>query len=145
MTFASKSLAVIVGSLILAIGINFFLVPLKILDGGVIGIGLIIHYIWGVKVGFTIILFSIPIFVYAWFKCRHYFYNSLHGVLVSSFLIDLLEPFQHSSRSYVQLSVITSSMIGGILVGLGIGIKLRHETSTGGQICWPSFFPTSSR
>lgn len=123
-----KSLVIILGSFLLAVGINGFLVPNKVLDGGIIGIGLIIKYLWGFQAGLAIILLSIPIFVIAWFKYRNYFYDSLHGMLLSSFFIDLIKPTSTS----LSLNPAISSIIGGILVGLGIGLMLRFKTSTGG-------------
>jgi uncharacterized membrane-anchored protein YitT (DUF2179 family) len=123
-----KAIAIIVGSILLGIGINVFLVPYELLDGGIIGISLIIKYIWNVKVGFTIILLSIPLYVIAWFYYRSYFYNSLHGMLFSSLMIDVLSPL----RGILELPILFSAIIGGALVGTGIGIMLRYDTSTGG-------------
>ncbi|CEH29038.1 hypothetical protein AM501_29445 [Aneurinibacillus migulanus] len=132
MPFFSKALAIIIGSFILAIGIDVFLSPIEVLDGGFIGIGLIFKYLWGIKAGLTIIMFSIPVLILAWFKYRNYFYNSVHGMLISSFMIDLLQPLEYYFASYVQTSPLLSSIMGGAFIGLGIGIMLRYETSTGG-------------
>ncbi|WP_342567973.1 YitT family protein [Psychrobacillus sp. FSL K6-4046] len=123
-----KGLVIIFGSIFIALGINMFLVPYEILDGGVIGIGLILNYLWGFKTGATIIFFSIPIFVIAWFKYREYFYNSLHGMIISSFFIDLLKPFS----TIVVFDSVPSAIVGGSMVGIGIGFMLRYRTSTGG-------------
>ncbi|GAJ41143.1 hypothetical protein GCA01S_058_00310 [Parageobacillus caldoxylosilyticus NBRC 107762] len=68
-----KIMATIIGSIFLAIGINVFLVPHHLLDGGIIGIGLIVKYIWHVKAGLTIILLSIPLYIIAWFYYRPFF------------------------------------------------------------------------
>lgn len=132
MPFFHKAIAILLGSILLSIGINFFLVPFHLLDGGIIGIGLIVKYIFGIKAGLVIIILSLPIFIIAWFYYRNYFYNSLHGMLISSFFIDLFYPFHDLLYSYIELPSIFSSMIGGVLVGLGIGVMLRYETSTGG-------------
>lgn len=123
-----KAIAILVGSILLGIGINVFLVPYELLDGGIIGISLIIKYIWNLKVGLTIILLSIPLYIIAWVYYRPYFYNSLHGMLFSSFMIDVLSPL----RGSIEIPIFFSSVIGGALVGTGIGLMLRHETSTGG-------------
>ncbi|MDR4947056.1 YitT family protein [Neobacillus cucumis] len=130
MHFLKKGLVILFGSILLSIGINFFLVPFELLDGGIIGVGLIIKYLTGMKPGLAIIFLSIPIFALAWFYNKSYFYNSLFGMLFSSFVIDLLS----FSRGYIQLQIppVVSSVLGGIFVGLGIGIMLRYETSTGG-------------
>jgi uncharacterized membrane-anchored protein YitT (DUF2179 family) len=123
-----KIMTTIIGSIFLAIGINVFLVPHHLLDGGIIGIGLIVKYIWHVKVGLAIILLSIPLYIIAWFYYRPFFYNSLHGLLFSSLMIDMFSVL----RGVIMLDPIPSSIIGGVLVGLGIGMMLREETSTGG-------------
>ena len=131
MHILKKGLVILFGSILLSIGINFFLVPFELLDGGIIGIGLIIMYLTGMKPGLAIIFLSIPIFALAWFYNKRYFYNSIYGMLFSSFVIDLLS----SSRalfSEIEIAPIYSSILGGIFVGLGIGLMLRHETSTGG-------------
>lgn len=110
MYFLHKAHAIIVGSLLLSIGINLFLVPFNLLDGGVIGIGLIIKYLFGIKAGLTIIVVSIPIFIFAWYHYRTLFYNSLHWMLISSFLIDLLSPLHRYIHSYVELTSMLSSI-----------------------------------
>lgn len=132
MSFVKKAVAIIIGSLFLSIGINVFLYPNELLDGGMIGIGLIVNYLWGFETGLTIIICSIPIFILAWFKYRTYFYNSLHGLLISSFMIDILSPLRYVKLLDFYQSPLVSSVIGGTLVGVGIGIMLKYETSTGG-------------
>jgi uncharacterized membrane-anchored protein YitT (DUF2179 family) len=72
--------------------------------------------------------FSIPIFLIAWFYYRDYFYNSLHGMFISSLFIDILKP----NNFFFHIEAVYSSILGGILVGIGIGIMLRFKTSTGG-------------
>jgi uncharacterized membrane-anchored protein YitT (DUF2179 family) len=123
-----KTVAISIGSALLAIGINVFLVPHHLLDGGIIGIGLIVKYIWNIKVGVTIICLSVPLYIIAWFYYRPFFYNSLHGMLFSSLMIDVCSVF----RGMISLDPMTSSIIGGVFVGGGIGMMLREETSTGG-------------
>ncbi|WP_341301342.1 YitT family protein [Lysinibacillus sp. FSL H8-0500] len=128
MYFLTKSLVIIIGSISLSLGINLFLTPYEILDGGVVGLALILHYLYNFKIGLMIIIISMPIFIIAWFKYRTYFYNSVHGLITSSFIIDLLKPV----RNIVQIDALYSAIFGGILVGFGIGLMLRFQTSTGG-------------
>ncbi|MFD0695185.1 YitT family protein [Paenibacillus sp. GCM10027628] len=127
-----KMAAIVLGSLCISIGINFFLVPNHVLDGGIIGIALIINYVFGTKVGLVMFLCSTPIFALAWLYYREMFYNSVRGLLFSSFMIDLLETFPNPFLIYVKLSPFASSLLGGVIVGTGIGVMLRYKTSTGG-------------
>ena len=48
-----KISAIFIGSLLLGIGINGFLVPHHLLDGGITGLALIIHYYFGFPTGFV--------------------------------------------------------------------------------------------
>ncbi|MBI0580208.1 YitT family protein [Neobacillus cucumis] len=123
-----KILAMLIGSLLLSLGINGFLVPYHLLDGGVIGIGLIIHYFYGWPTGLSMIILSLPLYILAWFFERRYFFYSLHGLIISSFCIDLFS-FMDGK---INIGILPSTIIGGILVGIGIGLMLRYETSTGG-------------
>ncbi|RUL51646.1 YitT family protein [Lysinibacillus antri] len=128
MVYIKKGSAILIGSIFLSIGINAFLTPYEVLDGGIIGLSLISYYLFQLKIGLMIIVLSIPIFILAWYKYKNYFYNSLHGLLISSIVIDILKPL----RDFIRIDPILSSIFGGIFVGLGIGIMLRFETSTGG-------------
>ncbi|MFC7392003.1 YitT family protein [Scopulibacillus cellulosilyticus] len=123
-----KFLSMIMGSILLSIGIDGFLVPNHLLDGGIIGIGLILKYIWGFKVGLTIIILSLPIYIFAWFYKRSVFYNGLHGLLISSFFMDLFSPL----NSLFHIPIYFDAVIGGCLVGIGVGLMLRKQCSTGG-------------
>src|SRR4051795_9640740 len=95
MLYVPKLSAIIAGSLFIAVGINFFLVPFQVLDGGMIGISLILNYIWHTKIGLMIMILSLPIFIYAFRYHREYFFESISGMLVSAFMIDLLAPYQY--------------------------------------------------
>ena len=74
------------------------------------------------------IVLSLPLYILAWFFERRYFYYSLHGLIISSFCIDILSFISGK----ILLGIFPSTIIGGMLVGVGIGLMLRYETSTGG-------------
>lgn len=128
MHWIKKWMAILIGSLLIGTGINGFIIPYHLIDGGMIGVSLLVKYLWGIQAGLTIIVLSAPIYFMAWFRFRTYFYNSLHGMLLSSFIIDLLAPMNR----IFHVPELLSAVIGGLLVGSGIGIMLRHKTSTGG-------------
>jgi len=123
-----KICAICMGSLLLSLGVNGFLVPYHLLDGGVIGLGLIIHYFYGWPAGLSMIVLSLPLYLLAWFFERRYFYYSLHGLIISSFCIDMFSFI----NGKIQIGILPSTIVGGLLVGIGIGLMLRYETSTGG-------------
>jgi uncharacterized membrane-anchored protein YitT (DUF2179 family) len=123
-----KFFALIGSSVIISVGINGFLIPHELLDGGMIGIGLILNYAYGIKAGLAILVLSLPIYMYALIKARRLFYKSIHGLLLTSLMIDALSPLSHQ----IYVPILQSAVIGGLLVGSGIGLMLRYETSSGG-------------
>ncbi|CQR55213.1 YitT family protein [Paenibacillus riograndensis] len=127
-----KYAVILLAGLLIATGTNFFLVPYKILDGGIIGIALIINYISGAKIGLAIIMCSAPVFLLAWLKERDIFYSSVLGLVISSFMIELIGPLQYYFLYYVELGSVSSAIIGGFLMGTGLGLMLRFGASTGG-------------
>jgi uncharacterized membrane-anchored protein YitT (DUF2179 family) len=54
-------MAVFIGSLLSSIGINGFLIPHRLLDGGVTGLALIFHYYYGLPTGLVMFFLSIPL------------------------------------------------------------------------------------
>jgi uncharacterized membrane-anchored protein YitT (DUF2179 family) len=123
-----KILVVFVGSLLLSIGINGFLVPHHLLDGGVEGIALILHYYFDYPTGVAVCFLGMPICLYAWFYDRSLFYNSFLGLFTASILIDWLEPL----KTQFNFSIFPSVLLGGIFIGVGVGLMLRYRISTGG-------------
>lgn len=123
-----KGIYVILGSVLIGIGINYFLIPNHLINGGMIGVGLIIKYAFGLKPGLTIITLSLPLYIFAFFRYKSYFYNGLHGLLISSFFIDLFHPLS----LWPPTSIIISAIIGGLFVGTGVSLLLLVNASTGG-------------
>jgi uncharacterized membrane-anchored protein YitT (DUF2179 family) len=120
---------IVVGSVFVGIGINLFFVPHHFLDGGMIGMGLIAHYWFGVKPGLTIILLSVPLYLLAFFKDRNLFYNSIHGLWLSSLMIDIF----YQWHTIFLVPPLMSAFLGGTFVGIGIGLMLKGNSATGGS------------
>ncbi|WP_255259858.1 YitT family protein [Lentibacillus sp. CBA3610] len=123
-----KIVSVVIGSILIAIGINYFVMPNHLVDGGIIGLGLITNYTLNLQPGLTIIVFNLPLYIYAWFHFRSYFYNGLHGVLASAFFIDYFHPLMTLHTPPILISAIT----GGFMLGCGIGVMLLAKVSAGG-------------
>ena len=129
--FIKKGFIIFIGCLLIAIGINGFLLPYGLLDGGALGISLIFHSVMHVRVGLTFLFISIPIFLFAWIYFRDFFYNGLHGLLMSSLIIDVVSSMNFFGQGLVS-HPLTSAMFGGIVIGIGVGIMLRFDISIGG-------------
>lgn len=121
-------IAIIIGSLILALGIQAILVPSRMLTGGLAGIAIILSYLTHWDVGLWYALLNIPIFAAGYrLVSRRFAGYSLLGAASLSFFLALLKNIQ-----YPLPDPLLAAVFGGAVVGLGSGIIFRYKGSTGG-------------
>jgi uncharacterized membrane-anchored protein YitT (DUF2179 family) len=125
-----KKLAVIAfGSTMIGIGINGFILPLHLINGGFLGISLLLKYLLGLKVGLSFILLNIPVYMFAYKSDPVFFFNGVIGAVCSGLMIELFLPL----NGMFQLPVISSVIIGAVIIGSGVGVMLRNHISPGGM------------
>lgn len=119
---------VLLGCLLLAIGINGFLVPHHLLSGGVTGLSILLNYITGLPVGLMIFLLNIPVFVLGYkLVSRPFIIISLIGTVSLSLFVTW------TTRLPVFVDdVLLSAVFGGVITGLGSGIVFANRGTTGG-------------
>ena len=118
----------IVGAIIMAFGVSMFLLPSQLSSGGVSGIATILYYLFHIPMGTTIFLVNIPLFIFAFLKLgKQTFFYSIIGTVSLSLFVDLFENLRPLTEDRL-----LASIYGGILVGLGTGIVLKVNSSTGG-------------
>lgn len=125
-----KKIAVIVfGSTMIGIGINAFILPFHLMNGGMFGISLLLNYLWGLKIGMMFICLNIPVYLYALKTDPDYFFYGIIGAFASGFMIEFLMPI----HAFFHISIISSVILGGTFVGIGVGTMLRNHISPGGM------------
>ncbi|MFZ7942206.1 MULTISPECIES: YitT family protein [Bacillaceae] len=125
-----KKLAIIgFGSTLIGIGINGFILPFHLINGGIFGISLLLNYLWGFKAGITFILLNIPVYMFAYKSDPIYFFNGLIGAVISGFMIEFLLPLNGT----FELPMMSSVILGAIIIGIGVGVMLRNHISPGGM------------
>ncbi len=121
---------VILGSAISAVSFNLFIIPYKLLSGGISGISLILNYLFNINTGLMIFAFNIPIFVIGYkFVDKEFVFLSLVGMVAFSVWIEVFSFLQ--DYALVQ-DVMLSCIYAGVLNGIGLGIVLRNRASQGG-------------
>lgn len=126
MSILKQLLFLFIGSLFVSIGITFFIVPSNIVDGGMIGVALILNYIWDVNIGFILVLLSIPVFILVWFYQSSFVYKSLVGILMTAAFINLLDLLSLE----LTLHSLPTAILGGLLLGTGVGIMFIYNISS---------------
>ncbi|MDU1412452.1 MAG: YitT family protein [Clostridium sp.] len=121
---------ILLGSMIYSIGVNLFIVPNKLLSGGVAGISLLIQYITGIQSGYTTLLINIPIFCFGIRVIdKEFGILSFIGMLSMSVFLILTKDI---SRFLTVDDLLISCICGGVLCGLGMAIIFLNRASEGG-------------
>lgn len=117
------------GIFIAAAAMNIFFIPHKIAAGGVSGLATVLHHLFDIPVGVTMLGFNIPIFI-AGLKIfgARYGVNTLYGAAMLSVFIDLTAPF----TPVLTNDILLNSLYGGIIVGMGLGLTFRFHGNTAG-------------
>ncbi len=130
-------LPIICGAAIYAFGLLYFIIPNKLMEGGVTGITILLNYGFGLAPALSTLLLNIPLFLIGlkMLGWRRMIYTGV-GIGSLSFFLWLFEwlikqgwiaPFQ-TEHDYI-LAV----LYAGVTLGLGLGIVFRFGGTTGGS------------
>ncbi len=120
---------VLLGSLIMAVGMNLFLVPHRLAAGGISGLGVIFFHLFDIPAGLTIAVLNIPIFIAAWFILgRDVVLRSIMGTFLFPLAIEVTAPFLPAATQ----DPLLAALYGGVIMGLGLGLVFHYRGSTGG-------------
>lgn len=125
-----------IGILIYTSGWTIFLTPNNLVGGGVSGIGAIIQYATGVKMGYTYFAINAILLIVAFFILGSSFgAKTIYGIILASFLLNFLQviiPQTVIQDFALSNGKLMSSLIGGAMAGVGIGMSISQGGSTGG-------------
>lgn len=118
------------GALLLAANVDLFLAPNKVVSSGVTGIGMLLHFRLGWPIGLVTLILNIPILAAGikWGGGWRLLVRSIYATAVMTVGIDLLALVLPS----VQTDPLIFTLFGGVLDGVGIGLVLRGQGTTGG-------------
>lgn len=123
-----RMLFILVGALLMAVGLEFFLVPNEVIDGGIVGISIILSHLTDVQIGFYIFVLNLPFFFIGYKQIGKTFaLSTLLGVIILSIATSIFH----------DLPVLTgdpllATVFGGIILGVGVGIVIRYGGSLDG-------------
>lgn len=122
-----KNLMVVIGSLIVAFGFNLFLIPHEILSSGISGLAILLGILTPFDTGLYNFLLNIPLLILGYVKLgRTIVVNTLVCVFSLSLFLYLLPVMP------VTDNMLLSTVFGGGIGGLGVGIILKFAGTSGG-------------
>ncbi|MGL4425229.1 MAG: YitT family protein, partial [Cetobacterium sp.] len=127
-----------IGTLILSVAINAFLVPSNLAPGGATGLSILINHMTGISVGSLIFLINIPLFIIG-VKIfgKAYGVKTLIGISFLSLNIEVLKKIVPEIDKLLDFrnpsNILLGTLYGGLLMGIGLGTVIKNGGTTGGS------------
>ena len=111
-----------VGSATAAFSIEEFLSPNRILDGGIVGISMIVDaFTPKIPLGILTLVFNLPFLLIGLKKIgKRFLVKSAYSMAVFALCLRIFEPMANATEDYL-LAV----CFGGVLLGVGVGLVIR--------------------
>lgn len=126
--YISKLFFWLMGAFIVAVALEMFLLPNKIIDGGVIGISMMVSYVTKWNLGLLIFCINIPFMLVALRSLgKKFIINTFVATAFLSCATNIAINLQPATND-----LLLATVFGGILLGLGVGLILRNSASLDG-------------
>jgi uncharacterized membrane-anchored protein YitT (DUF2179 family) len=123
-----RILLITIGAILMGVGLEIFLVPNNVIDGGITGISIMLAYITGWKLGIFLFILNIPFFFIGYKQIGKTFaLSTLYGIIVLSIVTGLLHPVPAFTQD-----ILLAAVFGGIILGIGVGLVIRYGGSLDG-------------
>lgn len=123
----SSCIVIALGAMIAAFALECFLIPNKIIDGGVIGISMMVSYITKWNLGILVIVINLPFIYLALQKMgKRFVFNVLYGVSVLAIFVNIFAHYK------VTEAPLLATVFGGVMLGVGVGLILRNDGALDG-------------
>lgn len=120
--FIRKYIMLIIGATIAAAAIELFLVDNSIIDGGIIGVALLLNHITNINFGILVFIINLPFLVFGYkYIGKTFFFASLFGIIVLAIIEPNLQRFEAFTTE-----PLLATVFGGLLLGTGVGMVIRY-------------------
>ena len=126
------------GMLLYIVGWSVFLVPNQLVGGGVSGLASVVQYATNgaVKMGYTYFVVNVVLLIIAMFILGNKFgFKTIYAIVIASVGLNVFQeiiPADICQTLAVENGKLMSSIMGGLMAGVGIGLCMSQGGSTGG-------------
>jgi uncharacterized membrane-anchored protein YitT (DUF2179 family) len=126
--YAKKFAMLFIGSVVTAAGLEFFLIPNQVIDGGIIGVSILLSHITGVSLSLYIVFLNLPFLYLGYMQIgKSFCISTLFSVLSLAFWVWYFHPIPELTND-----LFLAATFGGVLVGVGVGLIIRYGGSLDG-------------
>jgi len=117
-----------IGAGLVSVALEIFLVPNNIIDGGIVGVSIMVAHLTGLPLGMFLFLLNVPFLILGYKQIGKTFaLSTLYGVAVMSIGTQLLHPVNP-----LTYSTFLAPVVGGVILGIGVGLVIRFGGSLDG-------------
>ena len=143
-------ISIVIGCTVMAAGFVFFINPYNIVPGGVYGASIVLHNLFpSVQVGTFGYMFDIPLLILSvWLLGTKLGTRTIGAALMTPLIMNVMSRLVYPSQEALESldptlllggtldmsdHLMLTSVIGAVLIGLGSGIVVRNQATTGGS------------
>ncbi|MBT2658302.1 YitT family protein [Bacillus sp. ISL-18] len=117
-----RIIAITIGAILMATGLEIFLVPNHVIDGGITGISIMLAHLTGWKLGIFLFILNLP-FVYLGYKQmgKTFAFSTVYGIIVLSIFTSFFHPIPPFTED-----ILLATLFGGMILGIGVGLVIRN-------------------
>ena len=117
-----RAIAIFIGALLMATGLEIFLVPNNVIDGGITGISIMLAHLSRLPLGLFIFVLNLPFFYLGYKQIGKTFaLSTVFGIIVLSIFTSLFYPIPAFTDD-----ILLATIFGGMILGVGVGLVIRY-------------------
>jgi uncharacterized membrane-anchored protein YitT (DUF2179 family) len=123
-----KYLMLFIGAVIAAVGLEIFLIPNQVIDGGVVGISIMLGYITTLPIGLFIFVLNVPFLIFGYKQIgKSFAISTFFSITILSIMVSILHPIPGLTKD-----LLLATVFGGLILGIGVGLIIRYGGSLDG-------------
>lgn len=117
-----------IGAVIASVGLEIFLIPNQVIDGGVVGISIMLGYLTNLPIGLFIFFLNVPFLTFGYKQIgKSFALATFFSITVLSIMVSLLHPIPGLTKD-----LLLATVFGGLILGIGVGMIIRYGGSLDG-------------
>lgn len=127
-----NSVLILLGTVCIALSVVLFFLPHSFTTGGTPGMAILLHHLTGFSVGSIMIAINAPLILWGIkYLGKLFALKTIIAIVLISFFVDF---FIHILTFDLLIkNILVASLFGGVIIGLGIGLIIKANASSGGS------------
>lgn len=118
-----------IGSILAAFGLEEFIIPNHFIDGGVVGVAIVLNHLLPLSFAVYIVILNLP-FLYLGYRYigKSFAFATFFSVSSLAYWTTVFRPLQNATQD-----LFLAAIFGGIMIGIGVGLIIRYGGSLDGS------------